>query len=422
NLSAASTETSAASPDHTQPGTPMSLTATAGDGQVTITWRRSTDSDFARYRIYRSTSANATTQIDSSSSVSDTSRTYTGLTKGTTYFFRLAAVDNANNQSTYSNEASATVFAIAPTITTGVLQNPALSKYFAIAVVSLSDLASIPSVKLWITGTPDTLTITMSALSGSSHVYTGAGEFSSSGTYNIRTRAASSSGADTVQTNTYTVALAKPGLLTTLVASNNNASLQVNKRSVKEETYFLSNLTHIGTEIIYHFGPSTTEFVEALDIEIGFESGVYPDEGKLFIYHKDGQEWKALRSQVYADRSTVKARVTQLGEFKIVYDATFAGTNLVPTSYALGQNYPNPFNPSTTIRYELPEDGFLTMRIYNLLGQEVKTLVRGVQTAGVQTVVWDGRNANGQIVATGIYLYRIETKRFTQTKKMMFIK
>jgi hypothetical protein len=100
----------------------------------------------------------------------------------------------------------------------------------------------------------------------------------------------------------------------------------------------------------------------------------------------------------------------------------------IPTTYALDQNYPNPFNPITTIRFALPKLSNVTIKIYNLLGQEVATLVEGVREAGFYTQQWNGHNQYGNQVATGVYFYRIEAKPadggapFTSLKKMLLIK
>jgi hypothetical protein len=100
----------------------------------------------------------------------------------------------------------------------------------------------------------------------------------------------------------------------------------------------------------------------------------------------------------------------------------------LPTAYALYQNYPNPFNPATTIKYELPVQSTVTLTIYTILGQKVKTLVSGVEDAGVKQVQWDGRNERGLGVATGVYFYRLEARAvsgnasFTQVKKMLLLR
>jgi hypothetical protein len=97
------------------------------------------------------------------------------------------------------------------------------------------------------------------------------------------------------------------------------------------------------------------------------------------------------------------------------------GNNL-PLTVELAQNYPNPFNPTTTIRYALPGTEKVHLAIYNLLGQKIKTLVDGVQTGGVYDVVWDGKDASGKAVGSGVYFYRLETSGVVKTRKMMLIR
>ena len=97
-------------------------------------------------------------------------------------------------------------------------------------------------------------------------------------------------------------------------------------------------------------------------------------------------------------------------------------TSVVPLSYTLHQNYPNPFNPTTTIEYVLAADSKVTLSIYNIIGQKVRTLVDKRQIAGRQIVKWDGNNELGSRVVSGVYLYRIETDAFTKTKKMLLLK
>jgi photosystem II stability/assembly factor-like uncharacterized protein len=89
----------------------------------------------------------------------------------------------------------------------------------------------------------------------------------------------------------------------------------------------------------------------------------------------------------------------------------------LPTSYTLYQNYPNPFNPTTTIMYDIPKNSKVVLKIYNSLGQEVKTLVDGFQNTGKYTVTFDASS-----IASGVYFYRLTTDSYTNIKKMMFIK
>jgi hypothetical protein len=94
----------------------------------------------------------------------------------------------------------------------------------------------------------------------------------------------------------------------------------------------------------------------------------------------------------------------------------------MPNDYSLSQNYPNPFNPVTIIRYNLPAPGEVTLSVYNILGQKVRTLVSGFVDSGPHEAIWNGRDEDGQPVSTGVYLYRIESGEFNQTKKMILIK
>ncbi len=89
----------------------------------------------------------------------------------------------------------------------------------------------------------------------------------------------------------------------------------------------------------------------------------------------------------------------------------------IPSDFVLGQNYPNPFNPTTTIKYQLREDGFVTIKVFNVLGKEIAILVNREQSAGNQEVKFDGSK-----LASGIYFYRMQSGSFSQTKKLIILK
>jgi hypothetical protein len=94
----------------------------------------------------------------------------------------------------------------------------------------------------------------------------------------------------------------------------------------------------------------------------------------------------------------------------------------LPTTYTLSQNYPNPFNPSTSICFGLPEAAEVRLDVFNLLGQKVTTLLNQQMEAGNHTAEWDSQNELGQAVSSGVYFYRLETPRFTESKKMVLLK
>ena len=96
---------------------------------------------------------------------------------------------------------------------------------------------------------------------------------------------------------------------------------------------------------------------------------------------------------------------------------------MVPEDYKLAQNYPNPFNPSTKINVSLPIDKTVSLKIYNSLGQEVRTLVDNqLLSQGQHSVQWDARGDNGAKVATGIYIYKLIFGNFSKSKQMTLMK
>lgn len=104
-------------------------------------------------------------------------------------------------------------------------------------------------------------------------------------------------------------------------------------------------------------------------------------------------------------------------EKSTVYD--LAG---VPTVYALHQNFPNPFNPTTDIQFDLPDDGMVQLMIYNITGQQIRTLISDNMEAGFHKVRWNGMNDLNQSVATGVYFYQLTAGDFHATKKMVILK
>ncbi len=94
----------------------------------------------------------------------------------------------------------------------------------------------------------------------------------------------------------------------------------------------------------------------------------------------------------------------------------------LPTNIALAQNYPNPFNPTTVIGYKVPETSQVSLQIYNVLGQKIKTLFKGVKSAGDYNLQWNGLNDQGQQVAAGIYVVRLENGNAVLLRKMLLIK
>jgi hypothetical protein len=125
--------------------------------------------------------------------------------------------------------------------------------------------------------------------------------------------------------------------------------------------------------------------------------------------------------RVSSKNETGKSDFSPIGSFK-TDGVTGVDEQSIPSEYALEQNYPNPFNPTTIIHFSVPVKSFVNMRIYDILGREVKLLVNKEVIAGNHSIDWKGDNNLGSKVAAGIYIYTITAGDFVSSKKMILIK
>ena len=103
-------------------------------------------------------------------------------------------------------------------------------------------------------------------------------------------------------------------------------------------------------------------------------------------------------------------------DIQIEYEPT------LPADYQLSQNYPNPFNPSTTIEFSLPSRGHVSLNVFNTLSEKVVALLNKQLSVGLYKVTWDGRDYDGNEVASGVYFYKLESGEFVESKKMMLLR
>ena len=107
---------------------------------------------------------------------------------------------------------------------------------------------------------------------------------------------------------------------------------------------------------------------------------------------------------------------------KVEIEIRYDGAPGVPLDYLLSQNFPNPFNPSTSVQFSIPVEGFVNIKVYDMLGQEVADLYSGNAQAGTYTLNWNGKDNSGNNVSSGSYIYKMTAGDFVQSKKMTFLK
>jgi hypothetical protein len=149
-----------------------------------------------------------------------------------------------------------------------------------------------------------------------------------------------------------------------------------------------------------------------LAVNFGYMKQMQNKELGFSVQHKGKSNSDFTISYVYYDENnTIVNMGTQDFDLKAI-----------PLEYALHENYPNPFNPTTTLRFDLPEVSNLTLTIYNMLGQKVKTFKMQSKPAGYHSITWDATNDLNQQVGAGVYLYQLQTKDFVKTRKMVLLK
>jgi len=168
----------------------------------------------------------------------------------------------------------------------------------------------------------------------------------------------------------------------------------------------------------------TTKLYEAIDYLNSGDNAGAVDALNAFINHVEAQRGKKLTNE-QADQL--------IAETQHIIDAINASSlpkqssetitqNSIPLAYHLDQNYPNPFNPTTQIRFGIPQAGNVTLKIYNSVGQLVKTLVDGNMSEGYYQVNWDARDNNGNRLSSGIYFYTLTSGSVIESKKMVLMK
>ncbi len=263
--------------------------------------------------------------------------------------------------------------------------------------------------------------------------------------------------------NGYWVRASAPGTITIPCGSNKTFSKNTNfltqnflglvKRSTLEiqdaadgqqKLYFGTDLDAMAGKQNFYLPPiapaplfdarfSEDRFViEGEEATIKVQSSAYPltvsasdlpqKAGKEFVLQEIAGN-RVLKTHVLREGEEVKIANPAVKSLKLTTSSAVTGSEgLLPVEFRIHQNYPNPFNPITAIKYELPAQGNVEIRIYNSLGQQVKTLVSQTQDAGIYEVTWDATNDVGTKVVSGIYYYKISAGAFQAVRKMILLK
>lgn len=195
-------------------------------------------------------------------------------------------------------------------------------------------------------------------------------------------------------------------------------------------TYILKyvNMGNIEADSIYVKFPETSMFApvnsdsvsftitDTASIELKLEM-LQPHPVDTFLVYYPELHWRSS-GKSYMRRYAMKIKTW--GEF---VPTSIAGNEVDhELTYQLMDNYPNPFNPATTIRFQIPKTEHVAIVVYDILGRQMTELTNGLYQAGTHQIYWEGKNQQGQPVASGLYIYRIKAGNFVQSKKMLLLK
>jgi hypothetical protein len=192
-----------------------------------------------------------------------------------------------------------------------------------------------------------------------------------------------------------------------------NIQIENTNLSTDQKRLWIEHRTAIGEGQRFDLIVKNISSVSSLSVE-GLEN--FPDE-QVYLLDEQRKELYDLRSYQHFDVATnsEEYRYSVLIGGKTFIDTLNAV--LVPTTYSVAQNYPNPFNPTTTIEFTLPQQSYVKMTIYDIMGREIATLVNGLKNTGRYSVIW-----NATRYASGVYFCKVTMGDYSSIKKLLFIK
>jgi len=187
--------------------------------------------------------------------------------------------------------------------------------------------------------------------------------------------------------------------------------------SLSGSNKIIIDATEGGTIMVNSLSPNQYPWEGVYFQNIPIRIKAIPNEGYQFV------NWQGVSGEM-SNSDSISIILTGDSTLTAVFGPTLSvdGELFIPAEYSIHQNYPNPFNPTTTLRFDLPEVSDVTLTIYNMLGQKVRTFNYQNTSAGYHSVTWDATNDLGQQVGAGVYLYQLQAKDFVKTRKMVLLK
>lgn len=215
------------------------------------------------------------------------------------------------------------------------------------------------------------------------------------------------------------------------VRTDSNSVFYLNPYTGQEQRVFNLN-SQLGDTVRISWGPFATTKLVSIDsmniFGVRYRVLTFEVEGLLYAVLRFCERFGPMTEWRYSDppppwpewgRELVGCSINGI-QYGHTLDVT--QVKAAPTSFELYQNYPNPFNPETEISFLIPFRSTVTLRVFDITGKEIRTLIHQIESAGIRTVRWDGRDANGNQVSSGVYLYELTAASTRQAKRMLLLR
>ncbi|HEX9653350.1 MAG TPA: T9SS type A sorting domain-containing protein, partial [bacterium] len=325
-----------------------------------------------------------------------------------------------------------------PRLTAGLLQNPVFSQALDIFAIGEKPLSSASVEGKFIIGN-STKTLRFRAVGDSGSVFVDDSfRLSSAGAAKLivsaRHEFGVAVGSDTLELNVDFIEPQKGGQLFSL---DKNVSVILPPKVIAKPTYFITipaqddletNVTNtlIPTALGYTFGPADLTFAKMVELSIHYNNDdiAMQSENDLTICQFENGEWLPMGGELYRSNKTITTLIGRTGTYRLFVKQFLpeSSDEAAPLTFFLNQNYPNPFNPNTSIKFGLPKFHHVTLRIINLKGQTISSLIDQDMPAGEYVFDWDGTDDKKVPVASGVYLYQLQAGNYVNTRKLLLVK
>lgn len=328
------------------------------------------------------------------------------------------------------------------------VQNPDADSYLDLFIVSqrqLFDLSGTEGARVKVVGQIDSTIIQMEKLHDfgtRASVYSGKYQITTEGSFSFQFTGRDQNGIEMDPiTKNITIGLAKPTFTTIMDLPDELGRIRIPAHAVEAQRWMVGGSFKMAGDVSATQMPSLPSNVQPVsdvlftsstafrlkrtaNLTLNLSDDQINSPQPLGVYFSIDGNWQYIGGKVDRGTHSISVNTNYLGRYVIasgqhgnVYDA-----NIIPETYELSQNYPNPFNPTTTISFGLPEDGIVSLKVYDIQGHEVVTLAQDLFTAGSYQLIWNALDAKHNPVASGVYFYALTSENFRQVKKMVLTK